>query len=829
MVAYTSTQTGNFSAAATWGGSGSPADGDTFTVSAGHTVTIDTGISVPASGYGDSNIFGILQNQANANTTLRMNGRLFIRTNGTLHLRDGARIEINGSSAEQHGIWQENETGASVIMEGSDGMPSTTLSANTNEGSTALTVANAANFAVGEWFAVFDNTTTVAATNDHNTQHQDEGFWIHDISSNTIYFRIFGGPDDVTITRSTGSTIIVSNSKVFRVGQKIIFGTGANRNIKTITAINYSRHAIICDSSITGTVTNQTVYLTGTEKFHGINNKIRKVATVTTQTSSTSATTITVANANMFSANDEIWIEHRSEADGTTDYQGSYDESVALRDKYKHTVSSVSGNTITLSEQIGYTVVAGALVTRMTRNIICTTVATDGSDYAFYYNEYFDSNYNKKLILKDVYFKNFGNDDSNVQTGVVLRGFHSTDNLPVTITQTVPSRGREPWIEGIVVHNYPENTHRNDWGGLWLYDTRYAKARCVVAMNGDEGISAHFEPGCSVVNCIVVAPREWAYRLEGSTEWYEFAYNYASRCRYGIRYRNLYEQGLGTHDFICDAHQYGIMAYDGDPGSSIYRSKFTGLRFGMQTENSSMSLIYCKVKTLSGLVNSDAGTGTPQAGAFYVAQVYRGFSSPPLRSLEHNYEYDAMSLYGYNWEAKYDHIEQAWRFFRRYDNSNNPGMMERIFIPANTTVRLSCKVKLSVGFSGTYPFLIAVDLISGAGVNRIGNTGGEDSSQWAGKRYSAQYTVAAASAYEEKQITIVPKPYPRTYMVGVLSNNADATEGFWIKNMRIYLNRPYANPFFNSANDGAVLRSGLITEIRNTFTEQKKRIGGRIG
>jgi hypothetical protein len=435
---------------------------------------------------------------------------------------------------------------------------------------------------------------------------------------------------------------------VFRVGQKIIFGTGANRNIKTITAIDYSVNIITCDSSITGTVTNQTVYLTGTEKFHGINNKIRKVATVTTQTSSTTATTITVANSNMFAANDEIWIEHRSEADGTTDYQGSYDESVALRDKYKHTVSSVSGNTITLSGQIGYTVVTGALVTRMTRNIICTTVATDGSDYAFFYDQFFSSNYNKKLILKDVYFKNFGNDDSNVQTGVVLRGHHSTDNLPVTISQTVPARGREPWIEGIVVHNFPENSHRNDWGGLWLYDLRYAKPRCCVAMNGDEGFGIHYEPGQSITNCIAVAPREWAYRLEGSTEWFEFAYNYASRCRYGIRHLNLYEQGLGTHDFICDAHQYGVWVANGNAGPGIYRSKFTGLRFGMYKENGSASLIYCKVKTLSGLVNSDVGTGTPQAGGFYNAQFYRSQADPPLRSLEHNYEYDAMSLYGYN-------------------------------------------------------------------------------------------------------------------------------------------------------------------------------------
>jgi hypothetical protein len=56
-----------------------------------------------------------------------------------------------------------------------------------------------------------------------------------------------------------------------------------------------------------------------------------------------------------------------------------------------------------------------------------------------------------------------------------------------------------------------------------------------------------------------------------------------------------------------------------------------------------------------------------------------------------------------------------------------------------------------------------------AGENRIGNSGGADSSRWAGKRYTAQFSAAAASAYEEEQITIASKPYPRNYMIAVFS------------------------------------------------------------
>ena len=112
----------------------------------------------------------------------------------------------------------------------------------------------------------------------------------------------------------------------------------------------------------------------------------------------------------MFTANDEIWIEMRSEAAGSTDYEGRYDNSSYQKAGwFKHTISSVSGNTITLSAGTNYKVVEGALVTRMTREICFETVATDGSDYGTFYAEQRNAStsYSRKGIAKDVYFKNF--------------------------------------------------------------------------------------------------------------------------------------------------------------------------------------------------------------------------------------------------------------------------------------------------------------------------------------------------------------------------------------------------------------------------------------
>ena len=834
MATFDSTQSGNFSSSSTWGGSGVPGDGDRFDVNSGHTVTIDTGISIPTNGYADSYVYGTLQSQSGANTTLRMNGRLYIKGQsegqGLLHLRDGAKIQIKGTSADQHGVWVENESGASFIFEGSDGMPSTTLTAQENEGSTSLAVTSGTNFATGEWIAIFDNTTNYTTENNNNTpQHQDEGFWIHEVDGNTIYFRIFGGPNDVTVSAVSGANITVSNAKVFREGQVIIFGTGTNRNIKTISSIVYAQNIITCDSTVDNSpsVVGQTVYLTGTEKKHSNSSKVRKVATVTTAESASGATTITVANSNMFTTGDEIFIEMRSEANGSQDYEGGYDRNSSQKAGwYKHTIQSVSSNTITLTAGTNYKVVEGALVSRMTRNIVIETVATDGSDYGFFYAEHIND-HGRKGIAKDVYLKNVGNDDSNVQAGFVIRGQWSTDNLPVTLSEQIPSITRAPWIEGVVVYAYPENTHRRDWGPLWLYDARYSKARCCISMNGEDGLCAHYEPGQSIVNCMSAGGRERGARWEGSNETFEFAYNYISRTYWGVRTAIPYEHGLGFHDNIFDSGVYGIQTVNSEIGPYIYRCRWSGWRYGFQNNDSDMTFVYTHVKPVSGYPNVDAETGTQQAANSYSNRMHRSNGYLPLRSIEHNYELDAFRIYGYNYEAKWDNSERAWRFFRRHDNDNDPALAQRIWIPANTTVRVSAKVKLAPSFSGTYPYLSAVDRISPVTENLVGNDGGADSSPWAGKRYSTQYTNAAASGYEQKTLTITSKPYPRNYFIGVYSNNRNASEGYWVKDLLIFMDKAYKISPYHTINNQNLF-SVVTAKVGNTFTKPTKRLGGRL-
>ena len=134
----------------------------------------------------------------------------------------------------------------------------------------------------------------------------------------------------------------------------------------------------------------------------------------------------------MFAQGDEIFIEKRSEADGTLDYEH------ADADDYHHTISSVNGNTLTLSSAIGYKVVAGSIITRLSREILIEAT-TPNTDYAYFYCEYYVSNYNKKL-------------------------------------------------EGIVCMN--ADNHERDYGNIWFYTARYCKVLASVSLYGNDGFTA---------------------------------------------------------------------------------------------------------------------------------------------------------------------------------------------------------------------------------------------------------------------------------------------------------------------------------------------------
>lgn len=821
MATITSTTSGNFNATATWVGGVVPVDGDSFVIAAGHTVTYNV-TSPVTNGFNDSDIYGILQSQANASTVLRMNGRLRIRTAGTYHARAGHKLQFKGTAADSHILYLVEESGASLIMEGSDGMPTTTLSATANERSTSFAFTSATNFAAGEWFAIYDHTTAQTGNAGASTL-RDEGFWVHDISTNTVYFRQFVGPAS-TISASAGSTITVANAKVFRVGQILIFGTGANRNVLTVTAINYSTNVITFNSSVTGTVTGLTVYETGSDKIHTSGNKVRKVATITTASSAAAATTITVANANMFTAGDEIWIEARSECGGTTDRAyNAYGTDNGPR--YRHVISSVSSNTITLNAQIGYIVVSGALVTRLTRDVIVEPV-TPNTDYYGVWAGYL-TNYNRKLIVKDVFFRYVGSAQGQPEGGVTFRGYFSTNSPAVTLTNTVPAWSQQCWTEGITLTG---SDSTRDLGGLWNYNNRYGQFRCctVVGVFNSGILPGWYDGGNAAYNCISSGSNAWGYRVEGLTEWSEFSYNYLSRSYWGTRSTH-YDGNCGFHHNVIDAITEGPQVFSGS-NIPFYKYKVTGGYYGPQNERTTVQYLYSVIQSVSGIPNVFAATpGTYQRGYYHHGQADRGDTGAcVITSVEDNFEYDRVRQFVYGTERWWDLAEGAWRVVNASDFTDwGRGWYQTVYVPPNVSLVARCALKLVPGFVGTYPSLTIYSSQSGTGVNRLENAGGNWSSVVSGGSEFAQYTSGAANIYETKEITLSAKAFPRWVQVGIFDTNADASEGWWMKPVETILSADYVNPAVAEINRGPGQQFEEYI-VAATGIDKRIRIGGRL-
>ena len=834
MAAYSSSQNGDFNSSSTWGGN-TPGDGDTLTIN--HTVTL-TGTNEPTNGFGDIKVAnnGILTNADNA--TLRMNGNIRVETSSSsapacVHFKDNLRISWNGADGDNHGFQVDNSAGSHCIIEGDD--PTgycTTTTAATDGNVCTHAVADGSLYAVGDWIQIYQNNYTSTSTETDGNRYDDEGFWIHDISGNTLYTRDYVGPENSTVTKVNGTKLFVSNSKVFREGMQIIFGTGSNRNIRTISSIANGSKRLTLNSAVTGSVVGETVYRAGSLKTHPSGSKVRKMATTTTAESANDATTITVASTSGMSVGSRIFIERRSEASSTTDHADPSNSSVADgTGNFDYVISGISGNVVTLSTALNYKVVSGSLVSVLDRSIVFDTVATDGSDYAHFYVEH-RSGYDRCIVLKDIQFHNWGDSDTNTRTGVVLRGLNKTQSPPVTYTQTIPTYHRGSWVEGLTIRHYPG--HERDWGSLWIYDCRAVVARCVTTLYGDDGVAIYYEPYCGAMGNLVAGQRSYGMRMEGTTELFDCSYNYVSRCNNRVRVFH-YESGLGgfMHNVIVNATDYASAGWHNTNPGEIWRCKFTGLRYGVTTEGASPSIgtgfLDCFIENLSGEQTLDADgkpTNSPQSGQYRVSHYNRGGGSGAMTSIEHQHEIDNMALYGYNWEAYWDDDEDAWHFLRRDDNDNNPSMGETVYIPANRTGRFTVKCKAVSGFSGTRPYAFAIDTRGSHTENALGFTA-TTNRPLRGERYNDQFTADFESGYEEKQITITPEPFSRYYKIGVRSSNRNATEGFYIKDFNFYLDGGVNQRQFLMGNSGSA-NPNATSQQRNTFTQQKKRLGGRI-
>lgn len=794
MAAYTSTQSGNFTDSATWGGGGYPsADGDTFVVSSSHTVTYNTNSPV-TNGFGDSYIDGTLTHASGA-THIRMNGRLYIRTNGLYQMNPSSTHSIKGTQGDQHGIWQENQDSASFIAEGSAPMPETTLSAAVDVYAGSYSFTSASNFKAGEWCAVYRDQPS------DYTYDNDEGFIIHEINGNTVYFREFVGPS-ATIQSSRTNQIKVDNAKVFRVNQRLIFGTGSNRNVANkITNINYNSNYITLENSVNGTVDGLTVYTTGVHKPHASGDRVRKIATVASEAASSGATSITLVDATNFDIGDKFVIEH----------PWSASTSWSINDE--HTISGKSGNTITFSPALPAAIDTTGFCTITSRD--CLVKSDSSSDYGFFYSEYYTSNYNKQLWLKNVEFDRIGNSGSTLYRGVVVRGYHKTS-----------WRSNGSVIEGCVIkcQNY-----RGDRAGIWYYsNTHYRLCRNNVLYNTHSGINNYYCNSAHDYNNFCVDSSYSGFRGEGYYHVYwEVAYNRTSGTgSYGMMLYPAYENGGGFHHNSvnrCDAYPFISRSYG---TASFYQNEFYDHRYAPNTSSANpyLTFVYNKLSARDSEPNSLEGIGQPigtshsefhRSGGWWEFQQWN----------ELNYEIDNTAQWSYHIARVWDKDEKAWRVYRRDDSDGYAGFTTFVLLQPGETVYLSATIKLVSGYSGNNPMLAmypqnwsyarpTATFGSGFTGSNIALNGTTTTPSW----NTSSYTTGTLSL----QNTVGVSQY---IMVGVLSTSSNMSEGWYQKPdvIRVSRIRGAKNREFVKTSDWANIPTvGVDANTKIT------RLGGRF-
>ena len=828
MAALSSTQSGNWSSSSTWGGT-TPSDGDTFTINRGHKVTVNND-QRPTNGWGDVTLNGKLE--ITSGGQFRLNGRITLLGNGAggyftegdnttnsfLNMTAGSSMEIRGNNSDQHGIWMETQQHCQMILEGTGKNLNTAVSTEADYGSEYIAVDSAANWAIGDWVTVFNREEDYRAAT-------DEGLWVHyvDTTNNRIYVRQFVSPT-AEITKTSGTRIKVDNAKVFRPGYKIIFGTGSNLNTKTITSIKYKTNTLIVDSNVSGTVTGETIYQTGTEKKHIVDSRVqRKATTVSTAITANSTTTLEIGNASDISTGDVIIIDVNNDNDTNWDYDT------------RHTVSSKSGNTLTLDRNIGYNIKVGSLVHILTRDVKIHAIDESSDTRPFILIERWTSGSgrNRRVVLQDVWLKGLGrNTNSAYYSGLMQAGYASR----YRDDSTSDGENLQSRFDSIV---YESPNYRSSYTGINCRDSREFVTRNCTSYRTERGYWGYGgNYNWRFLNNYVT--RNWysGFLTDGYYEPYaQFAYFYATRSDdYGVMFHHLREQLAVRHLILLNHEQRAMYGYYNTNGMVFERVYMDGRRYHLPwfgPGNGRLRFLDSYIKN-SWDFSSPDGTGTVYSNY--------GISGPDSRTdqtrttghvcevdfYEHNFEYDGIMESWGGFIREWDGDQNAWRC-RNLDD-DNAGAFDSVYVAANCTVRLSLDVKLPGG-SYTRPQLFASNFRDRYGTGRWQtaytgqdsrlNSSDSNDEGYVGFREQIQFTSAADNNWETKTLTIQPRKYGYFLIYGLHSDNNIREEEFYMRDIKIYQDHIPAS---------SVSRSKAYKNVkkRNTFTPQKKRISGRL-
>ena len=714
MAARTSQQSGNFTASTTWGAL--PADGDTFTIAAGHVVTSST-VDMPTNGYGDITIHGCWSLQSGSQ--FKLNGRATVYggesewfeegtadSAGLLEMKDNTHLVLKGTNSEQHGVWVETQKWASIICDGGEKTLNTVISCSgyIDYNQDYLPVVSASNFAAGDWISVYSRFQGYKNCS-------DESFIVHDTDTtaglNKIYYRQFVTPT-ATIQRFISPRIIeVDNAKVFRVGYKIIFGTGSDRNVVTITAIDFLRQHIRIDANVAGTLSNligKTIYQTGNEKQHtngfgrSVNTEsgsiVRRNATTLTTAIGTADSTadIVVGNASDLVVGDKIIIDVNNDTDTNWDYDTKY------------TINAIDGNTLTLDDQVRYVHKVGSLVNVITRD--CRITNEDADDRSYLYVELWqtanDNAFTRRVRFRNVEFSGLGGNTNNnlYRAGVAIAGYNGGLDPD---SSDIADYGFQSEVTNCVADYSTNNstatyrgiTFRNNWGNHCRNTISYGGARNFYV----HGYGAHGQYNGNYSTRAM----NHGFILDSNTEQYaECSYNYITRADdYGAIFYHARENVPRRHWVFLNHENRAFQHTYAVPNQLYDRWYIDGFRYWPYIPASSGPVIFldsyiknrwdCTAPDGSGQVYSNyiamgqsARVEWDRTTAVCGATIYQ----------EYNHEIDALAMQG--GQSLREWVQDGGYWKVKFGNDSAAGVMDTIYVPPKTTVRLSCEIQ-SVG------------------------------------------------------------------------------------------------------------------------------------
>lgn len=974
MATITSTQTGNWHTGSTWVGGSVPASNDLVVIAHGHKVTVSTNIQ---SAITDNvTIDGNLHFASGGK--MHLNGRMTVNNtshnsndtgefvDGTaasgslLSMVAGSEIKISGDNSAQHGIQIADRKWCGVDIDGGEPTLKTELNGNHDYRSTYLTVDSATNFAVNDQISIYKREEDYRLAN-------DEVFYVHDVdtSNNRIYFRQFICPKvkyyAPCIKAVSGSTITLDDASVYRVGYQLIFGTGNNRNVLEVTAINKLTNVVTFGSTVDNdpSLIGEYVYQTGTEKYHLSDSHVRRTSSAATNiigaidnlpifstqaeaeawgasksisgshTHSYNGVTtymagnthadiqasgysggrgvrnVKVNNAADFSVGDHIYIE----ACGDASYQYvSGSETNVWRHNLVYTISGISGTTITVDRDILYDMKPGGKIARMTRGVVIKACDASGNDVAdgdqdtarvFFNVKYWTSNgWNnaptRRVKIKYVEFRGLGyntNDSTNFRAGVNVAGYNgyydtkitgsAADNSTVHNTSGVSQTG-ENYIDGCsyTAYNlcsnstrdgdsYPSICIRHPYGlvvrnllvigggrGVWHWSSQY-----FIKSHGH--ITAANNYTALEIGAAYEYPNEYSYMYLRMAEDYGLIYSHVGRQNdnttmqhFDIQYMHSYciHHGYASNPtwrrIFCDKYRYHYIP------DSVYPMAIQDSRL-MPNYWDASSHIYgmdhVPYYSNNNIYHYNSGNNYP----------YRTTCSDigKMYWLEHGFrEEEYVELSG-----GITKLQRKGQKAADFIVSRGPGqIMCRIFVPANTPVKLRSTVRVNdARYAGdadtvddnSLPVLIArarrnsmfggrhhagVVTDNDVGV-RTGATGWDiiaDANDRAGILTSTQakgklqhgfveyvtHTSSAQGNWEQKDLAIAAQYTGYELAYGFYIDNDDMRDvGFQALPIQVLMGKAGVKNSYH-------LHTGSIGKlsVRTAFNANKKRISGRI-